>query len=100
VPVLKYGIYIEVYSYYSGKTFLRKGSSPNPFPKTFLSKFTALQFVLPQINNAAVFCLTNCKAVNFNRRLKKKSGGPLSKRSTQINTYDFLCDHTYGSASV
>ena len=25
----------QLYTHLSGKTFLRKGSSPNPFPKTF-----------------------------------------------------------------
>ena len=38
----KYNTHTGVYYYYSGKTFLRKGSSPNPFPKTFNPNFSQI----------------------------------------------------------
>ena len=34
------GACIEVYIDLSGETFLKKGSSPNPFPKTFNTNFS------------------------------------------------------------
>ena len=44
----KYDTYIEVYGNYSGKTFLRKGSSPNPFPKTFDPNFSHIERIYIQ----------------------------------------------------
>ena len=32
----------ELYTYLSGETFLRKGSPPNPLPKTFNTNFSPI----------------------------------------------------------
>ena len=82
------GAYVAVYARYSGKTFLRKGSSPNPFPKTFNLNF-------PQIGRMVIKkpMLLNMGCALSGENLKPKvlgrefEGEPFFKRVSLNDRY-------------
>ena len=50
-PILKVMSIQKYYVYLSGETFLRKGSPPNPLPKTFNTNFSPIGCVLKKFEH-------------------------------------------------